>query len=133
MRDRTAPHAVIVSYSYIIGPIYYSGNLSFFLSSGTELDSKMVDSDSGEEGNERKNHYSAIEEIINSTQKEVKTDSVSNYRQNTESANVVSQVLIFRQTFYRKIKFHKLCPLYVLELSKNTKCKLTFYDYFDFQ
>ncbi|XP_027906667.1 putative disease resistance protein At4g11170 isoform X2 [Vigna unguiculata] len=56
---------------------------------GTELDSKMVDSDSGEEGNERKNHYSAIEEIINSTQKEVKTDSVSNYRQNTESANVV--------------------------------------------
>jgi len=80
--------------------IYYFGNLSF-LSSGTELDSKMVEPDSGEEDNERKNHYSAVEEIINSTHKEVKTDSSTDCRQNTtESTNAVSKEFsyIYRQT-----------------------------------
>jgi len=52
----------------------------------------MIEQDSGEEDNERKNHYSAVEEIINSTHKEVKTDSGTDCRQNTtESPNVVSQ------------------------------------------
>jgi len=76
--------------------ICYFGNLSFFLSSGTELDSKMVEPDSGDEDNKRKNHYSAVEDIINSTHKEVKTDSGTDCRQHTTvSTNGVFQVFLY--------------------------------------